>query len=249
MSAVRALSFLFLLGAALPAQEQATTSHTAPPKPPAVVVTLSFRGGTMAEFVAAVRAAEPKANIVVAVGAVGAKLPAIELRGAGIDQALEGACAVAEAEYPIRIKEFNGPGEPVYSITSIAPPRAQYDAQGTATTNPGAPAPRSDENTQVFSLNRLTESDPRYAAPEGVKVETILSAIEAGTGDEAKKAVLRYHRESGLLFLRGSRAQIGIVKELLSNLERDLQERRVRAASGPAAATTCTSPCSWAASR
>ena len=226
MPAARVLSFLILLCSALPAQQE--TATTAPPRPPAVVVTLSFRGGSMAEFVAAVRAAEAKANIVVAAAAADAKLPAIELRGAGIDQALEGACAVAEAVYPVRVKDFTGAGEPVYSITSMGP--VQYgNVSGTATTN-ASPAPaRADETTQVFSLNRLTEPDPRFVASEGLKVETILSAIEAGTSDDAKKAVLRYHRDSGLLFLRGTRAQITIIKDLLSNLERDLEERRRRA--------------------
>jgi len=176
----------------------------------------------MAEFVATLRAVEPKANVIVATAAASARLPAIELRGAGIEQALEGACAVAEADSLVRVAEWKGSGEPVYSIIVMH----QGVNPGTATTN--APAPKPDDSAQVFSLNRLTDGDPRLAAIESFKIETILSAIEAGTADDSKKAVLRYHRESGLLFLRGTRAQISIVKDLLTNLERDLDERRRR---------------------
>ena len=220
MIVARAFPFLLLLTLAVPAQEEVRKVGPAPQATP-VVVTLSFKGGTLAEFVAALRAAEPKANIVVATAAAGAKVPAIELRGAGLGQALDAACVAAEAAYPVRVNDFQGPGEPVYSVTAAAPTMMSGTVPMTV---------KAEDSTQVFSLNRLTEGDPRLGSGEGMKVETILSAIEAGTSDEATKIVLRYHRDSGLLFLRGSRAQTSMVKDLLSNLERDLQERRRRSA-------------------
>ena len=233
MIVARALPFLILLTVAVPAQEETRTATPANERPPAVVVNLSFKGGTLAEFVAALRAAETKANIVVATAAAGAKVPAMDLRGAGIGQALDAACVVAESEYPVRVKDFRGPGETVYSVIASAPTMMVAGPNGpvVGTSTGNVPlAVKAEENTQVFSLNRLTEGDMRYSSGEGMKVETILSAIEAGTSDEATKVVLRYHRDSGLLFLRGTRAQTNMVKELLSNLERDVQERRRRSA-------------------
>ena len=60
----------------------------------------------------------------------------------------------------------------------------------------------------------------------GFRVETILSAIEAGTQDGKVAPVLRYHRDSGLLIVRGTREQIAIVKDILSSLDRDVETRR-----------------------
>jgi serine/threonine protein kinase len=79
------------------------------------VVMEHVAGGTLEQFVAAIRAHNQKANIVVAQEAGGVRLRAIELRDAGIDQALEAACAVAAAGTEVRVREHKGHGEPVYS--------------------------------------------------------------------------------------------------------------------------------------
>lgn len=218
MSAFRSC-LLFALTALPIVAQDAKGAEQASARP--VVVTATFPGGTMADFIAVLRASEPRANIIVAAAVAQAKLPRIELRGAGLDQALDGACAVAEAEFQVRSVPFPGQGEPVFSIVAVA---AAKQSGGTGMANP----PKVDVNTQVFSLNRLTDTDPRSGVA-GMKVETVLSAIEAGSTDEAKAAELRFHRESGLLFVRGSRAQLSLVKDLLSNLERDQNERRMQA--------------------
>ena len=209
------LSVLFLFTLALPAQEAVTAEKSQRPAP--VVVSTSFAGGTLAEFVAKIRAAEPKANIVVATAAVSAKLPPIELRGAGLEQALEGACAVAEAGFQVRVVEFKGSGEPVYSIIAV-----RQNQVGQVPTN------AKEESTQVFSLNGLTDKDPFDTQTAPFRVETILSAIEAGTKDDSKPAVLRFHSDSGLLVVRGTRVQMQFAKEVLNSLERDLHDRRQR---------------------
>lgn len=217
---------LLLSSFLLPAQDPTSTVAVKAVRPAGAVVTASFRGGTMADFVAVVRSAEPKANIVVATAAAAAKVPPMEVRGAGLDQLLSGACAVAEAEFLVRVNEFRGEGEPVYSIVAMLPQGAPGPQGAQVQTVPSKP----DESTSVFSLNRLTEPDPRLGGGAGLRAETILSAIEAGGGDDPKQPGLRYHRESGLLFVRGNRTQIALVKDLLTNLERDLEERRRRAA-------------------
>jgi hypothetical protein len=215
MSAFRSCLLFAITALPLVAQD----AKEAPARP--VVVTATFPGGTMEEFVTVLRASEPRANIIVSAAAAQAKLPRIELRGAGLDQALDGACLVAEAEFQVRSVPFPGQGEPVFSIYAV-PAAKQSGGAGPAN------APKVDVSTQVFSLNRLTDSDSRSGLA-GMKVETVLSAIEAGSTDEAKAAELRFHRESGLLFVRGSRAQLSLVKELLANLEQDQSERRLQA--------------------
>jgi hypothetical protein len=192
-------------------------------QPVPVVVTLSFPGGSLADFCNAIRAKEPRANIVVAPLAAGAKLPAMELRGAGLDQALEGACAIAESTALIRIKDFRGPGEPVFTITAQEPVMAVGKVgpdgkMSSAGSMPGS-LPRT-ELTEVFSLNRLI--DPKDGS--GFPVTTVLSAIETATGDQAL-AAMRFHKESGLLIVRGRQEQLGLVRDVLGSLERDVRER------------------------
>ena len=191
--------------------------ETAPRRPaaaPAVTVTLQFEGGTLATFVREVRGAQPKANIVVAGKAAEAMLPPIDLRDAGLMQALQGACEVAESDHEVRVRDFVGPGEPVLTIVADEKPaRSRRDAAEPVRREPPA-------MTKVFSLGRLT-APSRFPGDEPFRVETILSAIEAATQDDKMPPVLRFHRDSGLLIVRGVPEQLVGVEMLLSVLEND----------------------------
>ncbi|MCA8976110.1 MAG: hypothetical protein KDC98_15415 [Planctomycetes bacterium] len=205
-----------ILAAVCSAQDVVTTPVRGT-KMVAPIVSMSFRGGSMADFVAAVRAAEPKANIVIQAKAANAVVPAMEIKEAGLDQVLDSACAVAESSDQIGCTEQRGNGEPVFAI--IARNR------GGATTMVSS---GDEESTIVLSLNRLTEGDLRTSVP-GLRVETILSAIEASSHFDTKAPKLRYHQDSGLLFLRGTREQLSLGHDVLQILERDQQERATNA--------------------
>lgn len=191
-----------------PARPPAPRSATVVP----VVLSLSFSGGTMAELVAQIRRLEPKANIAVASEAATATLPPMELRSAGLEQTLEAACSLAVSDRRIRMMNFRGPGEPVFTVLAEARPA-----------NPSAADQRAGDGlrTEIVSLNRLTADGP----PLGFPVGTILSAIE--TACEAGGApTMRYHKESGILVLRGVRGQMEVAEAVLRNLERDVEARR-----------------------
>jgi hypothetical protein len=178
---------------------------------PGVTVTLSFSGGPLADFVAQIRQKEPRVNIVMADGAANAMLPQMELRGAGIDQALESACAVATSDQTIRVKDYRGTGEPVYTIVAVSPPRTPV-------------TDREHTRTEVHGLMRLTADNPQNVT---IAATTVLSAVEAAIG-EPKLATLRLHRESGLMIVRGTGEQLEVVDKVLMSLERDLADRRAR---------------------
>lgn len=204
-----------LLAAVCTAQEDPTESRVRTVKKFSPVITMSFGGGTMSKFVSAIRGVEPKANIIVAASAASARVPGMEIKDAGLDQVLDSACAAAEAgELMIGCSEQRGNGEPVFAI--LGRPRSVQQV------GPGMPDDK--DSTLVLSLNRLTESNPQLDL-DGMKVATILSAIEASSHFDTKAPKLRYHEDSGLLFLHGSRAQLALAADVLQILERDQKER------------------------
>jgi hypothetical protein len=140
------------------------------------------------------------------------------LKGAGLEQALSGAAMAAEADFEVRVKEFRGEGEPVYSIVAYA--RPQQVVAGVAGPDPKA------EQQSVFSLNELTGAQPFDVEP--FSVETILGALRLATEGEQNPPRIRFHEDSGLLLVRGTQAQIGVVQLTLSTMRNDLSERQRR---------------------
>ncbi|MCR9244115.1 MAG: hypothetical protein NXI31_03730 [bacterium] len=215
---VRSLLILpVLLSAVCYAQEAESRARRQSPDREPPLVSMTFRGGTMARFVAEIRKAEPKCNIVVADAAAVAELPPMEVQDAGLDQVLDSACAVATSKMRIACQEQRGRGVPVFAILAL--PR-QVSGVNVAATGFGKPA---NVTTMVLSLNRLTEDEPRLAI-DGLKVETILSALETGARFDEKAPLMRYHEDSGLLFLRGTHEQLSLASDVLKILERDLKE-------------------------
>ncbi|MFN9334683.1 MAG: hypothetical protein ACK6D1_19005 [Planctomycetota bacterium] len=207
---IHSLSVSLLLALPLLAQQPPEPAKPAA-TPPAATVRVSFAGGTFGEFVDLLRRQATGANIVMATGAIDALLPRLELNGANIEQALEAACSVAESPWPVRCVEIRGDGAPVYSILYASPPP------------PPSSSHEAGWRTQVYSLVQLTNDADKGI---GIKVETVLSAIEAAT--EGKLA-LRFHRDSGLLIVRGVPEHIAVAREVLSELDRDVDRRRSEA--------------------
>lgn len=222
-AALPLLAPLTAQGAGHSPQPPGAPQPQSPPKPPAapapapaqqfLTVTMAFPGGTFGDFCAHIRAREPKANIVLAAVAAEATLPPMDLRGAGLDQALEGACLVAASTHHIAMKNIRGNGESVYTIVAHAPPQPP---ETTTATRP--------EGTEVFSLNRITDDRDTSIGKEPA---TVLSAIEAAVGAQGGAlGALLWHKESGLVIVRGTGPQLAIVGDVLRNLERDVDARR-----------------------
>lgn len=223
MPNARCLAVLSLLSLCLPAQEpvppEPTPARRAARAEP-VGVTLTFPGGSLAAFVQAVRRAVPNANIVMATRAAEAMVPPMELRDAGLEQALDSACMIAEGPVDVRVKDSGGFGQAVYTI--LAAERKVRDSRSS-----GAGAQATYQ--KVFTLNQLTMSRGQGLGVEPLRVESILSALELVTTVDGNSPLLRFHQESGLLLVRGTVEQLDNASEALAVMANDLDTREARA--------------------
>lgn len=214
MSLLRLSTALFACALPLSAQDAPPApvpSQNAPaPKVERPVVTLEFPGGTMAAFVAAVRDHVPAANIVLSDSAARVGVPPIELRQAGLAQALEAACQVVDAPFEVRVKELRGDGQWVYAITA---PKA-------------APRPRSEPKQQPHSAQWIVSLLELTSGDGALRIESILSAIELACESAESPVVLRFHADSGLLIARGTDEQMVAVETVVSVLRKARPQSR-----------------------
>lgn len=198
------------------AQESPAATKPVQAKLAVATVSLDFAGGTMAEFVAALRKQQPKANIILAEQAQGAKVPPMVLTHAGIEQALQGACSTATAPYDIAVKDFVARvrkggvvSEPVYSIM------AKNVRAGGA--NRAVPVPEPERF--IFSLKELIEDgEPGY---KPLDAATILSAVELALEGDQDRLDLKFHEDSSLLLAHGMPQHLSLIQNILSALMND----------------------------
>jgi hypothetical protein len=213
-------------------QPPPATATTADPLAAAPVprISLRFAGGTLAEFVAAVRAAGTGINVVSSSLADRVPVPAVTLTDVAVDEALRAVGDVVPGTFRVKVDGDRQPkGKPVFSIAVAEAPRGP-----TATAIGPNGMVTGDEPfriVKVFSLRELTRSaDGGGIDKVALASTTVLSAVEAGLGigGGAKEptADLRYHEDSGLLFVRGTPEQTGLVHEVLRNLTEDVQRMR-----------------------
>ena len=179
-------------------------------------ISIKFTGGTLAEFLAQLRDENPWVNIVSSPEAKLVKLPAMHIKDAQVYHTLRAVSSIVTSDSSVRVGMEGGRGDkPVHSVTVHTKvrrsPRQVQAAQ---------------VRTQVFSLRMLTRA--QYGGIEPMKTETILTAIDTGLGVERGmgRATIKYHADSGLLFIRGTADQISLVASTLSELRNDMMRSR-----------------------
>jgi len=195
-------------------------------QPPAEIVTIDFGGGSLADYVATILAATDDVNIIAPAIAGEVVVPAIALRRASVEAALNVVGDVIDDSHAVRVRRLSSAGgRPVYTLRVDV----RRNHQSTQLANMG-PSP-SDRRVDVFSLRSLTTRLP--SDPTDVELvlspETILTAIDVGLragDDKQKKAEMKYHADSGLLFVSGTGAQLGTVSSVLTMLGSDLERVR-----------------------
>ena len=192
----------------------------AAPAPMRWVVTLQFRGGTLAGYLEAVRDACEGVNILIPTEADQVPVPAVSLVEADVDAALNAIEQIVADPWRVRSSALSpGAGNPVFAVRVEKRGREQV-------ANPGSP---DKSHVRVLSLRQLLGIEGSQFTSK-----TVLTAIDAGlqmAGDQGAQdaALCRYHEESGLLFVRGRLEEINIVEQVLAQLAHDVTMAEQRA--------------------
>lgn len=180
------------------AQDGAAQSRPAP-----VRFDLSFRGGTVAEYVAAIRKASPGADIVVTdERAVGVQIPAVQLTAVDVRAAmmlLDLSPTAGEFEIdvsPIRLED----GSDAVYVVSATDKRVRI---------PG---------TRIWSVARPLALD--------ISAEAVLSAVEAALDVSGADATVRFHPDTALLIVKAPHDALDVVERALNEMANSAEDLR-----------------------
>ncbi|MFN0134359.1 MAG: hypothetical protein ACKVW3_17740 [Phycisphaerales bacterium] len=187
-----------------------------PERPAGPVVSLRFPGGTVAEYVTALRVASTSEpiNITCSTEALSIRIPEVTLKDVSLESALRAAAFAAQenGQQRLYVEPFGGLNRTDAFALALMPVRGRDAA----------------DDLQVFSIRDLTESG-------GVKIETVLTAVETAlalTDTAPSPATTKYHKDSGLLMIRGNMSQLNAADQVLKRLESSTKgaDARARAA-------------------
>jgi hypothetical protein len=183
-------------------------------------ITIDFKGGSLTQYVDAVRAAAaPKAvNIVVPAEVLNLQLPAIRLQNATLWTAWSAIEPAIRAQ-PVNVNVEVGP------MSDRPGAGSSIDAVQMFVSRRSSPlesvAERSIEQVDIFSIADLVEPNVRTGTAL-MKVEDVLSAIEtaATVAGEAKQAMprLTFHPASGTLISRGGPGANNLVRQVIETV-------------------------------
>lgn len=226
MYTVRRIMRLALLGltiATTPVLAQAGDPRPGPSQSAIPTVSVEFAGGTVGEYVASLKkAAGPgtPVNAILSDSASRMALAPISLKSVSVETALQAIEAAAGSADGVWL---------IGAIGQVMPDVLGGVAQAFSVDfRPNERMARGmSRRLVVYSMDEVT------GAQGGVTPEVVLTAIESTLAmqtDPATKAELKYHKESGLLIVRGMAQDVEAVAQVLDRLGDDIR-RRTRDAS------------------
>ncbi|MFI4881520.1 MAG: hypothetical protein ACIAQU_02920 [Phycisphaerales bacterium JB064] len=198
------------------------------------LITIDFKGGTLEDMVAALKAASPDrpVNILYSVEAANIPVPPFEVSSADLRSTLQ-SLAYTSAGSPTTLSagrtvrwDINSVGDGVYAVTLDNSPQYISTPRGQMLVG------QSDRSTAVHSIAEL------IAGPGALSADDVLSALQAALameeGDEVK---LAYHEGTGLVFARVTREQAGVIESTILNLRVSRESRQERELRDPLQST------------
>lgn len=172
--------------------------------PVACGLSLDFPGGTAADYIAALRHAEPRANVVVLGDLDRIKMAPVQLQNADVFSALRVLDQLPPEQdgLAVKVRVDNVASSPVSPPVFVV--TADIRNRGGAT---------SSSFTTVISMADLLGED--------LKPADALTAIDATLGliqGERAPAEIKFHEQTGLLIARGSPAQVDGIRQVVAQL-------------------------------
>jgi len=202
------------------------------PAKQANTISVRYKGGSLAGFLDLVREQYPKVNIVASPAASDVEVPELKISNAPVYSALVAVSAIAPSDYSVRVEAQPGQGadsEPVYAV--------RVQRTGPQNVSFGGTAKPETALVRVFSIRNMTQVLPGMADDKSlvISADTILLALDTGLGitESKQKATIRYHEDSGLIFVRATPQQMDVVEQTLRSIDNDLSTRRRAAQSRP----------------
>jgi len=193
------------------------------PETQRAVVSLDFGGGTVAEYVAALKVAcEPQpVNVVMSEGAATDRLGPISLRQASLAAAMQAIPAASESGATL--------WQIVRLMDALSGEDAAADGKDSAPVYQVYRAPtKRDAGPQrvvmeVFSLQRIVGRETDGAAAER-RIAAVLTAAETALQMDDHRGTppdMKLHKESGLLIVRGEQDDVMAVKDVIERMSDD----------------------------
>lgn len=192
------------------------------------ILSVKFAGGTVEQYVAALRAqmgAEP-VNIAVSSRAGALPMPETELSAVSVYtavSAIESAVEPPQAySWAIRMLPRAGTGTSAFAVGLMQ--TGQF-------AGPAATDPYSVQSLQVFDTREVTGA--ASGDTTAASIESLLTAIDTAIGmsaesDEAAPLV-KYHKDTGLLMIRGTKRQVEVARSVIHELSQGLKQEAAMA--------------------
>lgn len=191
---------------------------------PGLIVNVEFAGGTVAQYVAALKeACKPQpVNVVLSEGAATDKLAPISLRQASLAAAMQAIPAASSSGVNswqiVQLPDtLPGNNSPRAETSDSAPVFQVYRAPSKKD------AGQQRVIMEVYSVQKIVgrETDPAVAER---KIAAVLTAAETALRMDERRATppeLKFHKESGLLIVRGEPDDVMAVKDVIERMSDD----------------------------
>lgn len=222
--------FVVLAGVALAHGPQTWGQEPGDTEAPAVI-NLQFSGGTIAEYVAAIRDAAGDVNIVLATPEVrDIPLPPIQLQSVAINSAIQLVAGEMQANnrtvLNVYVEEFDPKYDRARPIFRVSARR-----QG--------PAPKKrPRDVLVWTVADLLNIDPSEVRcphcgyDDELEGKAVLTAVETAVGllgEKLSPAEIRYHEATTLLVASGDRQQLEAIDQVVRGLREGIIRQRAAA--------------------
>ncbi|MFO0860729.1 MAG: hypothetical protein U0570_09245 [Phycisphaerales bacterium] len=214
-----------------PVPETPAQRPASPLPPDDTLITLDFKGGTIGEYVNAIRAAAGSRPVNVLYNEDTAAIPMypVRLTSASVWSALGAVERNTTTDdgrtLNVRVGKPSTPpagGVPTYSIYSEKSSRSSL------------PFDNLDQRQEmiVLSLNPIVGLPGVSKEDQGPRFDSksVLSAVESAvalvTSQDVSPPILKYHEASGLLFVKGNAAQQRAAKEVIARMQDDVERGR-----------------------